>query len=239
MGLTVSEGAGSFELAPAGTHPARCYRITDMGTQSTDYQGETKHQRKVLIGFELLGDERMSDGRPFSINKRYTASLHEKAQLRKDLAAWRGRDFTPDELKGFELPKVLGAFVLLNLIHVEKNGKDYCNIASIMPLPKSMPKPEGVNELLTFDLEKFDQAAFVQLSPGLQEKITASPEFKPLPANPPRQRTCQIHRAGLKTSLTIFRSDHDQRTATRSTPARHRGQRCPCCAGRQPLQIPG
>lgn len=188
MGLTVSEGAGSFELAPAGTHPARCYGMIDMGTQATDYQGETKHQRKALIRFELLGDERMSDGRPYNVSKRYTASLHEKAQLRKDLAAWRGRDFTPEELKGFELTKVLGAFVLLNLIHVEKNGKNYCNIASIMPLPKSMPKPEGVNELLSFDLEKFDQTTFGQLSPGLQEKIMASPEYqaiasKPAPAN--------------------------------------------------------
>lgn len=188
MGLTVSEGAGSFELAPAGTHTARCYRIIDLGTQPTEFQGEKKLARKVLVQWELLGDERMSDGRPFSVAKRYTASLHEKAQLRKDLAAWRGRDFTPEELKGFELPKVLGAFCLLNLIAVEKNGRDYVNVASIMALPKGMPKPEGVNELLAFDLGAFDQAAFDQLSDGLQEKIIGTPEYQalknPAPATP-------------------------------------------------------
>ena len=34
--------------------------------------------------------EQMSDGRPFTISKRYTWSTHEKATLRKDLEAWRG-----------------------------------------------------------------------------------------------------------------------------------------------------
>jgi hypothetical protein len=188
MGLTVSEGAGSFELAPAGTSIARCYRLIDLGSQHTDYQGEAKTSRKVLVQFELLGDERMSDGRLFSVSKRYTASLHEKAQLRKDLAAWRGRDFTPEELKGFELPKVLGAFCLLNLIKVEKNGRDYINVASIMALPKGMPKPEGANDLLAFDLEKFDQAIFDQLGERLQEVIIGTPEYQALqkkPAVPP------------------------------------------------------
>ena len=180
MGLTVSEGAGSFELAPAGTHTARCYLIIDLGTQQTEFQGERKTARKVLVCWELLGDERMSDGRPFSVAKRYTASLHEKAQLRKDLAAWRGRDFTPEELKGFELPKVLGAFCLLNLIRVEKNGRDYINVASIMALPKGMPKPEGVNDMLAFDLDKFDQAAFDQLSDRMQEQIISTPEYQAL-----------------------------------------------------------
>lgn len=182
MGLTVSEGAGSFELAPAGTHTARCYRIIDLGTQRTEWQGEQKTARKVLVCWELLGDERMSDGRPFSVAKRYTASLHEKAQLRKDLAAWRGRDFTPEELKGFELRKMLGAFCLLNLIKVEKAGRDYVNVASIMALPKGMPKPEGVNDLLAFDLAEFDQAAFDQLSDHLQEKIIGTPEYQALQA---------------------------------------------------------
>lgn len=186
MGLTVSEGAGSFELAPAGTHAARCYSIIDMGTQLTEFQGERKSARKVLLRWELLGEERMADGRPFIAAKRYTASLHEKAQLRKDLAAWRGRDFTPDELKGFELDKILGAHCLVNLLHVEKGGRDYCNIVSIMPLPKGMPKPEGVNDLQVFDLDKFDQAAFAKLSDGLQEKILLTPEYQAVIAKPAR-----------------------------------------------------
>ena len=123
MGLTVSEGAGSFELAPAGTHIARCYSIIDLGSQVSEYQGEKKTARKVLLRWELLGDDRMADGRPFIVAKRYTASLHEKAQLRKDLAGWRGRDFTPEELKGFELQKVLGHHCMINVIHVEKAGQ--------------------------------------------------------------------------------------------------------------------
>jgi hypothetical protein len=181
MGLTVHETAGgNFEIAPAGTHPARCYSILDMGTQTSEYQGETKASRKVLLQWELLGDERMEDGRPFTVSKRYTASLHEKAQLRKDLAAWRGRDFTPDELAGFDLAKVLGAYCYINVIHNAKGDKTFANIASLMPLPKGVAKPEGENPLRTFDLDKFDQEAFDQLGANMQAKIMATPEWKAL-----------------------------------------------------------
>jgi hypothetical protein len=179
MSLTVSEGeGGSFEMAPEGTFVARCYRIIDLGDQTTEFQGETKTQHKILFSWELLGDERMSDGRPFMVSKRYTASLHEKSALRKDLAAWRGHDFTPEELKQFDLEKVLGAYCLLGTIHTEKAGRDYCNVSSIMGLPKGMPKPDGVNEKQIFTLEKIDQAVFDSLSERLQEQIAATPQYR-------------------------------------------------------------
>ena len=177
MSLTVSEGAGSFELPPAGTYPARCYRIIDMGSQETDFNGEHKLQKKMLLQWELLGDERMADGRPYTVSKRYTASLHEKAQLRRDLESWRGRPFTAEELRSFELPKILGAHCLLSLIHIEKAGRTYCNLSAVMALPKGMPRPEGVNELLTLDLDRFDPAEFAKLSEGLQATIRKAPEF--------------------------------------------------------------
>ena len=44
----------------------------------------------------------MPDGKPFLVRRRYTASLHEKSALRKDLESWRGRAFTNVELDGFK-----------------------------------------------------------------------------------------------------------------------------------------
>lgn len=91
-----------FELAPAGTHIAVCYRVIDLGTQETTFKGEVKHQHKILISWEIP-DEKMKDGRPFTIGKRYTWSMSEKANLRNDLESWRGKftaaDFGPNGFK--------------------------------------------------------------------------------------------------------------------------------------------
>ena len=79
----------------------------------------------------------MSDGKPFLIKKDYRASLHEKAGLRKDLEAWRGRPFTNVELQGFDLENVVGAPCMLNVIHKQgSKGGTFSNIAGIMPLAK-------------------------------------------------------------------------------------------------------
>jgi hypothetical protein len=85
----------------------------------------------------------MDDGRPFIVQKRYTASLNEKATLRKELESWRGRPFTQEELDAFDLDKLIGANCQLNIQHVTKEGKLYANVVSIVPLGKNMPKMES------------------------------------------------------------------------------------------------
>lgn len=169
----------SFESAPSGVYPARLFRIVDQGTQPSDYQGQVKHSRKLLFSFELLGDERMTDGKPFAISRRFTASLAEKSALLAFVNQWRGKALTEAELKdGFDLKRLLGQFCLLNLTETERNGNTYTNIASISPLPKGMPKPEAVNDAKMFDLNEPDWAVFEQLSERMQEQIAASPEYQ-------------------------------------------------------------
>jgi hypothetical protein len=177
MSLTVSESGNSFELCPEGTHPARCYRLIDLGSQETEWQGLKKQSRKILIQFEVLGDERMSDGRPFQLSKRVTASLGEAAALRKMLESWRGKAFSADELRAFDLTKLLGSYALVNVVRAEKNGRTYANLAGIMPLPKGMPRPDGINELAQFDLAMPDWEVFEGLSDNLRAVIAGSPEY--------------------------------------------------------------
>lgn len=184
--MILTSTASSYESAPSGVHPARLYRLVDLGTQHTDYQGQAKQSRKLLLTYELLGDERMSDGKPFAISRRFTASLSDKAALRAFLEQWRGKAFTDAELsQGFDLKRLLGQFCLLNLTESERDGRHYTNIASISPLPKGMPKPEAVNDAQLFDLNAPDWSVFEQLSERLQEQIAASPEYKALPAAAP------------------------------------------------------
>lgn len=188
MGLTAKDSGGSFTPVPPGMHLARCYRIVDMGTQTTDFQGQTKHLQKVMLQFEVHGEDDSGKalvtpkGEPMSISKNFTLSLAEKATLRKDLQAWRGREFTADELRGFELKNVLGVWAMITASKaVGNNGKEYTNIVSINPVPAAIKRsgmPEGFNKLDMFTIENPDMNLFETFGNGLREKITSSPEWR-------------------------------------------------------------
>ena len=186
MGL-VAEDSGDFLTVPAGMHLARCYRIIDLGTQKSEYMGKEKYLPKVMIQFEVHGEDDQGnplltqDGRPLSIAKSFTVTLSEKSNLRKDLQMWRGRDFTAQELRGFELKNVLGAWAMLTVTHTESNGKTYTNIAGINPVPANMKKagmPEAVNEAKIFSIDDPDMSLFDTFSENLKNKIKASPEWQ-------------------------------------------------------------
>lgn len=188
--MIVSETTSTaFTPCPAGTYLARCCRLIDLGTQETEFQGEHKSARKVSLSFEILDAEtRRDDGSPFVITKRFTLSLHEKSSLRKDLASWRGRDFTPEELRGFHMRNILDKDCLISVIQTTKGERTFANIASIMKPPKGTKAPEGTaNEPVLYwsmSEEQPDWSAFAALHPKLVEQIQASPEFKRL--TPPK-----------------------------------------------------
>ena len=189
MGLIAKDsGGGSFTPVAPGMHLARCYRIVDMGTQKTDFQGQVKHLQKVMLQFEVHGEDEdgkplvTAKGEPMSISKNFTLSLAEKATLRLDLQAWRGRPFTADELRGFELKAVLGVWAMITAARaLGKNGKEFTNIVSINPVPVTIKRaglPEGFNKLSSFDIDKPDMELFETFGNGLREKISSSPEWR-------------------------------------------------------------
>lgn len=170
MSLKVSDKGGDYENCPAGVHPAWCVSVIDLGTQNSDLYGAKK---KVWIMFETPG-EHMSDGRPFGVSNFYTASLNEKATLRHDLESWRGRPFTKEELADFDLKNILGKSCLINVMH---NDRGRAEIAGIMPLPKGMPIPARINELMSFDVNAFDFKIFEKIPEGIQKLIKRSQEY--------------------------------------------------------------
>ncbi len=176
MSLTVkASGSGDFEMTPQGTYIGRCIKVIDLGTQTSTGQYGTKSQKKVMVQWELLSDDvKMKDGKPFAASQFYTASLHEKSQLRKDLEAWRGKKFTEEELEGFDLVKVLGTYCMLQIVHSVDGA--YANVNSIMSLP-TKEKPEGVNELVSFDISEPDMEVFNSFSDKMKAKIQSAPEW--------------------------------------------------------------
>lgn len=153
--LTVSDNGGrSFEPIPAGTYAAVCNMLVDLGMQKNETYNNIS--RKVLIGWQLPDEtiEINGENQPRITSKRYTMSLSESANLRADLAAWRGREFTPQELAAFDLRNIVGAPCLINIIHKDVNGRKYESISSIMALPKGMQKPQMIGEATVFDLDE-------------------------------------------------------------------------------------
>jgi hypothetical protein len=138
--MAKDSGGGVFVNAPVGAHPAVCCDVVDLGIMKVTYAGKEKQQHKIRIVWQL--DELDPDGKPFRVQKRYTLSLHEKAQLRKDLESWRGRPFEEASLKdGFDIEKLLSVGCFLNVIHEVKDQKTYANVTAIMPLPKGVTAP--------------------------------------------------------------------------------------------------
>ena len=190
MGFMASDsGGGNYKRVPSGAFIGRCYSLVDLGTQRTDGQYGVKDQHKIQIGWELFGED--DDGQPLTVDvdgkdmpmtikKSYTVSLHEKSGLRRDLASWRGRDFTEEEAKAFDVSKLLGQYCMVNVTISENAGKTYSNVSNLTKLPTAFKdsKPAPVHHNIVFDLDAPDMAVFDNFHEKLQAAIKNAPEWK-------------------------------------------------------------
>lgn len=174
---TENGNGGDFQEAPVGTHVARCIRMYDIGTHTGEYQGKVTTRNQLVLAFELP-EEKMDDGQPFIVHKFWTNSLHEKANMRHDLEAWRGRPFTDAELKKFDLQQILDKCCLLSVI--EKNGK--ARAGGIMALPKGTKVPPAHNDVWAYWIDEHDEETFAKVPKGFQKLVMESQEMRKGPA---------------------------------------------------------
>jgi len=178
MGIvaTASEGNTSFPQIPVGMHNARCVRVIDLGTQKQEFSGEVSYKRQVLVIWEV--PEQVHNDEPMTISKFYTLSLHEKSNLGADLSSWRGRAFTEQEKKGFDLINVLGVPCTLNVIE-GNNGRS--KVANVLPLASKEELAKQYHEDVYFAIEDYqtgNRETFNQLSEGIRNIILRSKELE-------------------------------------------------------------
>jgi len=180
MSLTAKQGQ-SIELIEAGNHHGVCVSVIDLGTQYNEHFG--KEQPKVMITWELIdfpllnGDDDSDPQKRFRlISKEYTSSLNDKANLYADLISWRGRDFKPEELEGFNIKKILGANCLVNVIHVTKNNKTYANVSAVAKLPKAMISKTPTYQLF-YDMDESVEGIPEGVPDWIKDKIKKSREW--------------------------------------------------------------
>jgi len=188
---------GDFKNLESGVYLAVCYRFLDLGTQHTEYKGQPKEQHKVLIGWETpeetFTDTETGEVRPLVINKKYTWSMSENANLRKDLESWRGQPFQKGDFGpgGFNTKKLLGVPCMLTVVRAEgNNGKEYSNITGIGPIMKSLkgkvPALRNTVQYLSLNHTEFDRELFNILHDKLKEQIALSPEYMSLFGDGPK-----------------------------------------------------
>lgn len=185
-GLIVSAGSGSnFTPIEPGTYPAVCYGLVDLGVQYN--AAFDSSSRKVIVMWEIPSETIKTDDGEKSrvISETYTASIGEKANLRKVLEAWRGKAFTEEELNGFSLMNIVGAGCMLNVIQQESTkGKTFSKVSAIMRLPKGMEAPAGTLDHVIFDLGADDALEKLETLPEwIQKRIKESETYKELIAN--------------------------------------------------------
>ena len=194
--LSKGTGGGSdFEPLPMGTHIARCVTVVDLGFHETGFG--TKE--KVYVGWEVPSvrvswkkDDVEHEG-PAIIGSRYTNSIHEKSILGQHLVNWRGRDFTEDERKGFDLFTILDVPCMISVTHNTKGEKTYANVSGVMGIPKGTTVPDRETDLLSYTPQDAAHSTnFDKMPEWLQKLCTAghrmtdSPgEYKAPPAGGP------------------------------------------------------
>tara|TARA_R100001369_G_scaffold76846_1_gene106085 strand:+ start:333 stop:1022 length:690 start_codon:yes stop_codon:yes gene_type:complete len=189
MALTASSSEGTYEVVPEGTHRAVCYKIVDTGTREEQYKEEDPKKRHSIFIYWELTELPMDDGRPFSINKQYTLSLNENSNLHKDLKTWRGKSFTAEELKGFDLTNILGVSCDIEVTH---NANGRAVVTSIFKPDGGAKKSTTKNEQEVFDLDDYVKEfsgqscdaskrmcdIFEGLPPFMHDMIVGSFEYK-------------------------------------------------------------
>jgi hypothetical protein len=168
-----------------GEYNAICYKLIDTGSHMNSYD---KLQPTVRLYWELHGDNLvgegtgiMNDGRPFSVDRKFNPSLggpDKSTKFREFLEGWRGRPFTPEELKGFDLTRLVGVPCRLTLAtQPNKDGtKSYQNIVKASPVMKGTPAFQMVNPATVFLIDEWDDEVFKSLPDFIQKEIMDSPE---------------------------------------------------------------
>jgi hypothetical protein len=199
----IAKETQSYDPIPEGMHHAICYALYDLGHQYSEKFKKSIHQLiiswelpEVRISIEVDGEQK---DLPRSISRSYSLSLGKKSNLRRDLQSWRGKSFTEDELKGWDISKILKVNALIQVIHKTRDDNTFSEISAITPLMKGMQgsSPENPVKLFVFgDSKSIPEGTPEWISKKIQESEewkTAGIEEAPPPpewmdqANPPAE----------------------------------------------------
>lgn len=193
MSLRPSQPESKRELAPAGTHRAVLFRVINLGTLKTEWEGKERDSHKIRLIWELT-DETITYTKddkevtaPFSVGRKFTFSMGDNSHLYPIVQGMTG-GLTEDERWNFDIESLLGSPCLVTVVHDESNGNKFAKIASATKLPKAMEVPTQVNPSEVLDVRKLSQEEIEALPDFLSADMEASNEYH-VRFNAPRSET--------------------------------------------------
>jgi len=170
----------AVEPLVAGTYSVVCAGVIDIGTQNNIWEGIEKLQNQIVLLFEFPSETIEVQGvhMPRMLSMKMTKSMHEMSKMRKTFAAWRGRDFTPQEMQDFELSKLLNVCATAIVKQeVKKSGKTVASISSLGKAVKGFKV--DCNKSIYFDLnDKSTYSAIADIPAWVVNMINDSKEAK-------------------------------------------------------------
>lgn len=182
MSLTPNQPESKRELAPAGTHRAVLYKVINLGTLKTEWQGQEKDSHKIRLIWELSDEfiEYEKDGEkikaPFSIGRKFTFSMGDNSHLLPIVQGMTG-GLTEDERWNFDIESLLGVPCLITVIHDEYNGNKFAKVTGASQLPKAMEKPTQVNPSEVLDVRYLTEEQIEALPSFLSDDMESSREY--------------------------------------------------------------
>lgn len=147
MENTIASNTNSqIEPCPSGSHHAVVSKVIGLGLQANNFG--TKPKPQIVICWELeprIQAEGDYQGKRHQLWMFYSLSTGPKAKLTEDMRNIRGRSFTEDEIKHFDVKSMIGQNAFLSVVHEPKDGGVQTKVAAVMKLPKGMAemKAEG------------------------------------------------------------------------------------------------
>jgi hypothetical protein len=185
MAIIAKKPDNDFKKVEPGSYVARCFSMIEIGTIETEFKGQKKKQKKVMLTWELPDELDIFDPdkgpQPYAVSKTYTLSMFKDSNLRKDLEGWRGKGFTEEEAEAFDITVLIGKPCMLSVIHQpgkDDPSKSYVLVSSISRLMKNTECPKQVNPTRVLSFDEFNWDIYNSLSDYLKEKIASSDEFQ-------------------------------------------------------------
>ena len=130
-----------FKAHEEGQYVGQCVDTIDLGEHVHSFAGDTSYlEQRCAIVFRT-GVRNEETGDYIDVNKEFTVSMSEKANLRKFLEQWRGKPYTAEQVKaGVPLDKLTGNHALLSVAQKPNKAgtRVYSEITACVGIPTMM-----------------------------------------------------------------------------------------------------
>lgn len=143
MSFKIKDEKKEYPKASEGQHIGLCVDFIGPWMAVDDFDKDKPYPiQKVAYVWQL--DEKRDDGKPFEVAREFSLTFGKKANLRKFVGGWRGKEISDTEAKEGVDIDFIGRAGYLTLEHKEKRaGGIRVEVSTIMPLPKVIPTPDA------------------------------------------------------------------------------------------------